>query len=120
MIGALSERELRLAYEAACGVVVPSRLEGFGLPALEAMAVGVPVVVSDAGGLPEVVGDAGFVFPSGSVAHLRGELYRVAFELKGEQRQRLIEQGRARARSFSWERAARATLAAYQRALEEA
>jgi glycosyltransferase involved in cell wall biosynthesis len=119
VLGAVSERELRLAYRGARVVAVPSRLEGFGLPALEAMAAGVPVVVTDAGGLPEVVGDAATVVPVESVATLRAALYRIAFEIDPEERESLVRRGRSRARLFSWERTARETFAAYERALAE-
>lgn len=116
-LGGLSEREMRLAYASARAVVVASDDEGFGLPALEGMAAGVPVVVSDAGGLPEVVGEVGFLFPAGSVADLREALYTVAFELEGGEREELVQRGLARASRFTWEGTARATLAAYERAL---
>jgi glycosyltransferase involved in cell wall biosynthesis len=119
VLGGVSERELRLAYRGARVLAVSSRLEGFGLPALEAMAAGVPVVVTDAGGLPEVVGDAGTVVPVESVASLRAALYRIAFEIDPEERESLVRRGRSRARLFSWERTARETLAAYDRALAE-
>jgi glycosyltransferase involved in cell wall biosynthesis len=119
VLGGVSERELGLAYRGARVVAVSSRLEGFGLPALEAMAAGVPVVVTDAGGLPEVVGDAGTVVPVESVASLRAALYRIAFEIDPEERESLVQRGRSRARLFSWERTARETFAAYERALAE-
>lgn len=117
VLGGLSERELGLAYRGATVVVIASRLEGFGLPALEAMAYGAPVVTTDAGGLPEVVGAAGLIVPVDSVASLRRALYRVAFETDSEQRRRIVERGRERSRRFSWERTARETLAAYEEAL---
>ncbi|MBM4266892.1 MAG: glycosyltransferase family 4 protein [Deltaproteobacteria bacterium] len=120
VLGALSDRELRLAYASARAVVVASRQEGFGLPALEGMAAGVPVATSDAGGLPEVVGDGAILFRSGSVAELRRALYTVAVELEGGDRAGLIQRGLAQSRKFSWDATARATLAAYERALTSA
>lgn len=116
-LGGISEREMRFAYASATAVVVASDHEGFGLPALEGFAAGVPVVASDAGGLPEIVGNAGISFPAGSVAHLREALYRVAFEFRGGEREKLVHRGLAQARRFTWEGTARATLAAYERAL---
>ena len=64
-----------------------------------------------------MVGDAGLLFPSGSVAHLREALYTVAFELQGDEREELVQCGWDQADRFTWEGTARATLAAYERAL---
>ena len=57
----LAEPELAAVIAGAAVLCLPSWFEGFGLPALEAIACGVPVVVSDRGALPEVVGDAGLI-----------------------------------------------------------
>ena len=62
--GSVPEAALAELYAGATAVLMPSLHEGFGLPALEALAVGVPVAVSDAGALPEVVGDRGSVLPA--------------------------------------------------------
>ena len=61
--GYLPAAELPTVMAAADLLLMPSRYEGFGLPALEAMAAGTPVVVSDRGALPETVGDAGVILP---------------------------------------------------------
>lgn len=61
--GYLPQQSLPPIMAEADLLLMPSRYEGFGLPALEAMAVGTPVVVSDQGALPETVGDAGLVIP---------------------------------------------------------
>lgn len=117
VLGELSEADLRLAYQGAGVVVVASRLEGFGLPALEAMAAGVPVVAAEAGALPEVVADAGLLFPVESVACLRGALYRSMPGSDPLERHDRIRRGLARAREFTWDRTAQETYAAYERAL---
>jgi glycosyltransferase involved in cell wall biosynthesis len=57
-VGRVDDAELRALYEAAACYVFPSRYEGFGLPAVEAMGCGCPVVAARAGALPEVCGDA--------------------------------------------------------------
>ena len=57
-VGRVDDAELRALYEAAACFVFPSRYEGFGLPAVEAMACGCPVVASRAASLPEVCGEA--------------------------------------------------------------
>lgn len=116
-LGELDDTELRLAYAGAAAVVVASRLEGFGLPALEAMAVGAPVLATRAGALPEVVGDAALLVSPGSVACLRDGLYRMAFDIEQTERERLIQRGLARARRFPWERSIEATCAAYEQVL---
>lgn len=107
--------DLRALYAAASVVAVPSRFEGFGAPALEAMAAGVPVVVSDATALPWVVGDAGLKVAPGDVARWCTALARILDEPSVAQT--LAAAGRVRARSFGWDRAARSLAAGYRAAL---
>jgi glycosyltransferase involved in cell wall biosynthesis len=61
-LGYVDDQTLAGLYANATLFVLPSQEEGFGLPALEAMASGTPVIVSDGGALPEVVGEAGMIF----------------------------------------------------------
>ena len=108
--GRVSEVELLTLYQGAALYVQPSWTEGFGLPVLEAMQAGVPVITSDGGALPEVVGKAGVVvrLGDGFVARLARAIERVVGD--PVVRQQLVAAGHARARRFTWERAARATL----------
>jgi glycosyltransferase involved in cell wall biosynthesis len=97
---------------------MPSHHEGFGLPALEAMAAGTPVVVSDRGALPEVVGEAGILVDPNDVVGIA----EVVAGTLGDRKllSRMSRLGRQRAREFSWRRTARETLAVYQEVLAEA
>jgi glycosyltransferase involved in cell wall biosynthesis len=93
-------------------LVFPSRYEGFGLPPLEAMACGTPVISSNAASLPEVVGDAGVLVEPLDAAALAAALRRV---LQDEAlRRELRAKGLRQASRFTWERAARETLAVYE------
>ncbi len=63
LLGRVTDPDLAVLLDRATALVVPSRAEGFGLPLLEAMAVGTPVVTSDASALVEVGGGAARVSP---------------------------------------------------------
>ena len=99
--------QLPSLYRHADALLLPSWLEGFGLPILEAMAVGVPVVTSGQSSMPEVAGPAGvYVDPASPHGIASGVASLLA---DPDLRVRLSEVGRRRARSFSWDRAAGAT-----------
>ena len=111
--GRIAERDLPPFYSGAECFVLPSLYEGFGLPALEAMACGCPSIVSNTTSLPEVTGDAALaVDPTDATA-----LADAMAELLTNERKRneLRECGLERAREFSWERTARETLRVYER-----
>jgi glycosyltransferase involved in cell wall biosynthesis len=113
-LGRVADADLPLLYAGATGVAVPSLYEGFGLTALEAMAMGVPVLAAATGSLPEVVGEAGLLLPPHDLAGWSEALARVARDqvLRSE----LGARGRERAPSFSLERLGAETLAVYREA----
>ncbi|HET7274383.1 MAG TPA: glycosyltransferase family 1 protein [Longimicrobiaceae bacterium] len=88
-------------------LVLPSTYEGFGLPALEAMAAGCPVIVSDVASLPEVCGDAAVYIDPYDPRSIADAMRRVA-ESRAL-RDELREKGLSRAREFSWDACARDT-----------
>jgi glycosyltransferase involved in cell wall biosynthesis len=110
------EEHLEGLWELAGAFVFPSLYEGFGLPVLEAMERGVPVACSNAASLPEVAGEAALLFDPRDERAIGDALLRLLGD--PELRERLRGAGRERARTFTWERTARLTLASYARALE--
>ena len=119
--GFVPPAELGSYYERAAVVVVPSRREGYGIVAREAMAYGRPVVATDVGGLPDAVvhGETGLLVPPRDPQALRAALERLLGD--AELRRRLGVAARERARrEFSWEAATEATLAAYRDARDNA
>lgn len=114
--GYLPPRERDAALAHALALVYPSLYEGFGLPPLEAMAAGVPVVASDAGSLPEVLGEAALVVPAGDAGALAGAIARVVGD--EDLRRGLVERGRARVASLTWEAAATEMVGLYRDASE--
>lgn len=108
------EDTLVACYREALALVFPSRMEGFGLPALEAMACGCPVLAAAAGALAEVSGGAALLLPPDEPGAWLAALLALQRnpELRGELRQR----GLARAKQFTWKAAARALVALYREA----
>jgi glycosyltransferase involved in cell wall biosynthesis len=112
--GYLAEDDLARLVAGAAALAVPSWYEGFGLPALEALACGTPVVASDLPALREVLADQAELVPPGDADALADALLRVLDDPGGEQARAAR---RARAAGFTWDACARATLDAYHRAL---
>ena len=112
-LGRVPTADLVWLYNTARVFAFPSFYEGFGLPPLEAMACGTPVVVSNVSSLPEVVGDAGLLIDPQEVDELTVALWRLMSD--EELRKDLTEKGLLRARSFSYQKMARETLAVYHR-----
>ncbi|MGB9737753.1 glycosyltransferase family 4 protein [Chloroflexus sp.] len=114
-IGFVGREDLRWLY-AACRIYLnPSRYEGFGLPALEALACGAPAIVSDTSSLPEVVGDAAWLAPPLDPlawADLIEQLWH-----DEAARADLSSRGPRQAARFSWQTTAQQTLALYRRCI---
>src|SRR3990172_11087686 len=110
--GWITEEDMPALISMAEAFAYPSLYEGFGLPPLEALACGAPVICSNASSLPEVIGDAGLLVSPHDVKAWVEALQRVLTDpsLRAE----LCARGLARARQFTWEAAARKTLAVYQ------
>lgn len=110
--------DLRWLYNACRFYLNPSLYEGFGLPLLEAMACGAPALVAATSSLPEIGGDAAQYVPPlepDAWADAIADLWE-----DDDRRNELSRLGRARAQRFSWNRAARETMAVYQRATQRA
>lgn len=107
---------LPAVYRAASVLVLPSFIEGFGFPVIEAMACGTPVVCSRATSLPEVGGDAAEYFDPNQPNELAAKLRYVLSS--AERRDEMYTKGLAQARRFSWRAAAQKHVEVYQRILQ--
>ncbi|MEA3247756.1 MAG: glycosyltransferase family 1 protein, partial [Gemmatimonadota bacterium] len=115
MVGEVHDADLGALYRGALALAYPSVYEGFGLPLLEAMQAGTPVIAAHAAALPEVGRDAVIWTHPGDVLSLAHAIEAVA--TNPVFRGRLSERGRGQAARFSWERAARQTLEAFDAAM---
>lgn len=113
--GRISAADVAGLYGQASVVAVPSRYEGFGLPAVEAMAYGTPLIAAASTALPEVVGDAGLLVAPDDVAGWAAAI--VGLLDADEERARLAEAGRQRAARYTWAANAQALADLYHRAL---
>ncbi len=105
--GFVADNDLPALYSGAVALVYPSIYEGFGLPALEAMATGTVPIVAHSTALPEVVGDAGLLIDPVRVEDLAEAIIRVVED--SDLRRTLSRRGIERGREFTWERAADST-----------
>ncbi|MGH7927554.1 MAG: glycosyltransferase family 4 protein, partial [Candidatus Binatia bacterium] len=114
-IGAISDEQLVWLYENCRAYVIPSFMEGFGLPSLEAMLHGAPVASSNATCLPEVLGDAALYFDPHNPTNMAAVIERLLSDttLAGDLRKKGYEQ----AGQYSWRRMAEQTLEVYEHAL---
>jgi len=113
--GYVNPDERRDLFRRALVFVLPSHLEGFGMPVAEAMVTGVPVVVANRGALPEVAGPAARLFEPTDAAALADALRAVLSD--APLRQRMADAGRTQAAGYTWATTARTLREAWQLAL---
>lgn len=98
----VGDAELPGLYQHAWATVLPSRIEGFGLPVLESMAAGTPVIHSDHPVLMETAGGCGFPFRSGDNKSL-ADVIRQLDTLPQTERDAVVQNGRRRAETRTWD-----------------
>jgi glycosyltransferase involved in cell wall biosynthesis len=113
----IADSDLPVVYNLAVALALPSFYEGFGLPALEAMACGTPVIVSNCSALPEVVGEVGLQIDPYDSSTLADALDRALSDESWQQMTR--EAGLRRAALFTWEHSARVALSVYEELASE-
>ena len=113
----LSESELEGLYALSEVFVLPSLIEGFGLPVIEAMQRGLPVACSNAPALAEVAGDGALLFDPERQAEVTAAIGRLLDDR--ELARSLAVSGRERAREFSWRRTGELSLHGYRRAIAD-
>lgn len=115
-LGFVSEAELAWLYGHCLAMLYPSHYEGFGLPVLEAMALGAAVVSSNRTSMPEIVGDAGILLAPDDRDAWVEALEALCADTSW--RQTLSSAGRRRSRHFDWQRSTRQLLDLYDEALQ--
>lgn len=111
LAGFVPDNELIVLYQEAEAFVTPSLLEGFGLPGLEAMAVGLPVVSSQASCLPEIYEKAAIYFDPLDIRDMTEKVKKV---MENEElRQGLIKKGFVQVKKYSWQKMAKEILEVY-------
>jgi len=108
-LGVISDEQLANLYANASCLVLPSLYEGFGLTAVEAMAVGTPVVAARVGSLPEVTGDAAVLVDPYDSRSIAAGIERAILD-----RGKLIALGKERAKQFRWDKTAAAMADIYR------
>lgn len=112
-LGFVSDEDLVAIYNLATIFVFPSRMEGFGLPILEAMACGCPVVCGKVSSLPEVAGEAAYFVDIRSVDALAEGIEKVFDD--SQLQKELSEKGLEQVKKFSWKKTAEETMEVYKK-----
>jgi len=112
-VGEVDENELCSLYSGADLFVFPSKIEGFGLPVIEAMACGTPVICSNASSLREIVDGAAWMIDPNNIDSFADIINQLLYS--PELRQKFIQKGFARCAQFNWETTAKATYLVYQK-----
>src|ERR1700730_16601778 len=115
LLGFVPDESLSSFLHYAEAFVIPSFYEGFGLPALEAMACGAPLISSNRASLPEVGGNAALYFDAEDAEELACLMIRVATDR--ELRARMVSQGRVQAQKFTYAESAERILNLYKQVL---
>lgn len=113
LIVAPNDAMLANLYQHAKALVMPSLMEGFGLPPLEAMANGCPVVISDIPSLREICESAAIYFNPNNASDMAEKMTQV-LSLSQKERDSFITLGKKRAQHFSWKKMAEETLKVYE------
>jgi glycosyltransferase involved in cell wall biosynthesis len=109
--GYVSDEELKALYQNAKLYVFPSKIEGFGLPPLEAMAQGLPVVSSSSSSLPEILGKAAYYFNPDKKEEISMAIKKVLADDK--LREEMKKSGYDQVKKYNWEKLAHQTLKIY-------
>ena len=112
LTGYIPPEELPLVYNLASVFVYPSIYEGFGLPALEAMACGTPVITTNTSAMADYVGDAGILVPPNNQEALVQAMQTLLMDQ--DLQHSLAQKGQEQAAQFTWERTAQETLKVYE------
>jgi glycosyltransferase involved in cell wall biosynthesis len=114
--GWLSDEQIEGLYELCQTFVLPSLIEGFGMPVIDAMLRGVPVACSNIPTLLEIAGDAALTFDPERQDEVTGSIRRLLEDRALAER--LAVRGRERAAVFTWEQTGRTSIAGYRRAID--
>jgi len=111
LAGFVSDEDLDAVYQESTAYIFPSLYEGFGLPPLEAMAMGVPVISSNHGCMQEILGDSARYFDARNFQSIIAAIEKITQD--ENLRKELIQKGYQKIKEYSWEKMARETLRIY-------
>ena len=112
----VTDEELCSLYSHAIAFVSASKMEGFGLPPLEAMACSTPVLLSDIPSFREICKNIAFYFNPDNISDIKDKM-KFVYDLDSKTKQKHISLGLTRVKEFSWKKMAEETLAIYESSL---